>query len=104
MRKLTDAEIQQISGSGSTTYRLPLGTTLTTALMPNGSTTITGQYNGQTVFSWNSGQYLAKTFISTGVGGMAVAFTGGSLLLAGGIGMAAGYGAGLLMNSGGGGG
>lgn len=99
MRKLTNAEIEQISGSGTTTVNLPMGTTVNASLMPNQSTTFTATYDGKTVFTWNSGQYLASTAISAGVGGMAIAFTGGSLFLAGAIGMAAGWGANQLMNS-----
>lgn len=99
MRKLTNAEIELISGTGTSTVNLPMGSTLTATLMPNQSTTIVATYNGRPVYTWNSGQFLAKTAISTGVGGMAIAFTGGSLFLAGAIGMAAGWGADQLMDS-----
>lgn len=96
MRRLTDAEIDQINGSGSTTYNLPSGATITTTLMRNNSTTITAQVGGMT-FSANSGQQLAKTLIGVGVGAMVLPFVGplGAFM----VGQAAGYGAGMLMNS-----
>jgi hypothetical protein len=101
MRKLTDSEIQQVNGSGSTTYKLPSGASLTITQMRNHSTTFTAQV-GSSMYSANSGQQLAKFLIGAGVGAMVLPFVGpvGAFM----VGQAASYGAGRLMSSVGGGG
>lgn len=95
MRKLTDVEIQQINGSGSTTHNLPFGTTVTTTLMPNKSTTIAGQLGNGWRASVNSGQQFSRIFISAGVSAMVLPFVGPAGAFV--AGLAASFGAGKLM-------
>jgi hypothetical protein len=78
MRELTENEISQIAGFGSVSYQLPAGSSLTSTLMPNQSTTLSVQLASGQTYSWNSGTFLTCTVLGAGVGSAAFAFSGGN--------------------------
>ncbi|WP_150681295.1 hypothetical protein [Pandoraea pneumonica] len=68
MRPLTSDEISSVSGAETIVYTLPVGSTVTTKLEGNSSTTININVPGFGGYSWNSGTYLTCFLIGSGFG------------------------------------
>lgn len=68
MRPLTLDEISSVSGAETITYSLPAGSTVTTRLEGNSSTTININVPGVGSYSWNSGTFLTCLLIGNGFG------------------------------------
>jgi len=76
MRPLTMHEIELVSGAETITYNLPAGSSVTTRLEGNQSTTIFVSIPGVPTYTWNSGTYMACTLIGTGFAITAGTLTG----------------------------
>jgi len=61
-------EIEAVSGAETITYSLPAGSTVTTRLEANQSTSITVNIPGYSPINWNSGVALACFITGTGFG------------------------------------
>jgi hypothetical protein len=80
MRPLTEAEIEMVSGAETITYTLPAGSTVTTSLQGDSSTTIQIKIPGFETYSWNSGIAMTCFVLGTGFGMTAGILSGNSLV------------------------
>ncbi|MBC8722586.1 hypothetical protein F6X37_13550 [Paraburkholderia sp. 31.1] len=68
MRPLTEAEIEMVSGAETITYTLPAGSSVTTTLLGDSSTSITVNIPGVPSYTWNSGIAVTCFILGTGFG------------------------------------
>jgi enoyl reductase-like protein len=61
-------EIERVSGAETITYEFPAGTTVTTVLEPNNSTTLNFTFSNGSTYSWNSGVWISCFALGNGVG------------------------------------